>query len=179
MSKSWMSPVGRTELVSAILSQNGHGSHSHIRNVSHVCFLMTFTPDLPSTIVLGTSRPLTMTVIAKLLVSTTINPSSRLEKKVGVGAKCGDANTDFSPSVNQGTNCNTQPNGSVIWQSCNACHIGSSSVVFVSSSENFICSRNSVMFRSFAFSIHSVACFRIASSASHSVVLLFDQVVTC
>ena len=49
-SKSRMSPVGQIELVFAILSQKGHGSHSRMPKVSHVLLLMTFTPD-PSLII--------------------------------------------------------------------------------------------------------------------------------
>ena len=50
---SWsrISPVGRTELVSAIRNQKGHGSHSRMPRVSHVRLLMTFTLDPPSIIV--------------------------------------------------------------------------------------------------------------------------------
>ena len=69
-------------------------------------WLITFTPDPPSTIVPGTSHPLMITV-AGLLVPTTTGPSSGFEKKAGAGAKCGGANIDFSSSVNQGTNCNS------------------------------------------------------------------------
>ena len=81
-------------------------------------------PDPPSTIVLGSSYPLTIAVIAGLLVSTTVNPSSGFEKIAGAGGVSTAVIPDFSPSVNQGTNCNSRPNGSVIWHSCNAFHVG-------------------------------------------------------
>ena len=88
-SKSRMSPVGQTKLVSAIRNQKGHGSHSGMPKVSQVLLLMTFTPDPPSIIVPVISLPFTITVIVGLLVSTTAGPSSGLEKNVGVGAGFG------------------------------------------------------------------------------------------
>ena len=94
ISKFQISPIGRTELVSAIRSpffaihgQNGHGSHSLIPKVSNVCWLITLTPDPPSTIVLGTSLPLTIVVIAGLLVLTIVSPSYGLEKYVNIGSE--------------------------------------------------------------------------------------------
>ena len=88
-SKSQMSPVGWTKLVSAILNQKGHGSQSWIPKVSHVLLLMTFTPEPPSIIVLMISLPLTIVGIDGLLVSTTAGPSSGLEKNAGAGASFG------------------------------------------------------------------------------------------
>ena len=99
-------------------------------NSQHIacCWLITFTPNPPSTIVLGTSCPLMMIVIAGPLVSTTVSPSSGFEKKAGASAEYGGANTDFSLLVNRGTNCNSRPNNCVIWQSCNAYHVEPSSL---------------------------------------------------
>ena len=82
--------------------------------MSHVRRLITFTPDPPSTIVPGTSRPLIMAVIVELLVSTTVGPSSGFETKAGAGVGPGGANASFRPSMNWGTNCNNRPSGSMI-----------------------------------------------------------------
>ena len=62
-SRSWINPVGQTELVSAMRNQKGHGSHSWMPRLSHVRRLMTFTPNPPSMIVLAISLPFTITVI--------------------------------------------------------------------------------------------------------------------
>ena len=56
-----------TEFVSAIRSQNGHGSHSQIPIVSLVRLLITFAPNSPSIIALGTSTPLMITLIAMII----------------------------------------------------------------------------------------------------------------
>ena len=137
--------------------QNEHGSHSWIPKVLHIRQLITFTPDPPSTIVPGTSRPLMMAVIVGLLVSTTANPSSRFEKNVGAGAGLGGANADFKPSVNRGTNCSNRPSGSMIWHSRSACHAGfSCCIISVGSSDVFLYSCSSVTFCSFAF--RSILC---------------------
>ena len=114
MSKFRMSPVGRTELVSAIRSKNGHGSESLIPNVSHVRWLITFTPEPPSIIVLVISFPLIITIIVGLLMSTTTGPSSRLEKNVGAGSGFCEVNAILRPFVNRGANCSRRPRGSMI-----------------------------------------------------------------
>ena len=111
---SYIKLVGLIELVSAIQSQNGHRSHSWILRVLQVQRLITFTLDPPSTIVPGSSRPLTIAVIAGPFVSTTVGPSSGFEKKAGAGGLSTAVNPDLSPSVNRVTNCNSRPNGSVI-----------------------------------------------------------------
>ena len=105
----------QTELVSAILSQNGHGSQSLIPKVSHVLSLMTFTPEPLSIMFQIISLPLIITMMVWVLVSTTIGPSSRSEKNVGVGSGFGAVNVVLRPSVNRGTNCNMRPNGSTIF----------------------------------------------------------------
>ena len=176
MSRFQMSPVGQTEVVSAICSQNGHGSHSLMPSVSQVHWLITFTLDPPSIIILGTSLPLMMTITVGLLMSTTVGPSSELEKNDGVASKlCGD-NANFNPSINLGTNCKSQPSGSIIWHCCKACHVGLLSVLPIDSSTVLAYSFNSSMFLWLACCIHSMAYFR---SASHSTAFPFDLVVTC
>ena len=102
-----MNPVGRTELVSVIRNQKGHGSHSRMPKVSHVLLLMTFTPDPPSVIVLAISLPFTITVIAGLLVSTTAGPSSGLEKNVVVGVGFGLMMVSWRSAMSRGTNCSS------------------------------------------------------------------------
>ena len=99
-SKSRIKPVGLTKLVSATRSQNGQGSHSWIFRVLQVWMLITLTPDPPSTIVPSSSCPLTMAVIARLLVATTTGPSSGFEKKAEAGNGFDEVNSNFSPSVN-------------------------------------------------------------------------------
>ena len=82
--------------------------------VSHICWLMTFTLKPSSTIVPGIYLPLIITIITELLVSTTVGPSS--------GSRFSGVNTDLSPSINRGTNCNSRPNGNIIWHYVSACH---------------------------------------------------------
>ena len=174
-----MSPVGRTELVSAILNQNGHGSKSRIPKVSHVLLLMTFIPQPPSIMVLVISLTLTITVIAGLLVSTTPDPSSGFEKNAGPGSRFDSVSVVLSPAVNRGTNFSRRPNGSKIWHTCNACQVGPSSVLFTGSSGCAFCSYISAILRSLAFLIHLVACFQIFSWVSHLVSFPLERVVTC
>ena len=82
--------------------------------VSHVHWLITFTPEASSTIVPGISLPLIITVIAKLLVPITTGHFSELEKNVGADAGfCGN-NVDFNLFVNLGTSCKSRPNGNII-----------------------------------------------------------------
>ena len=83
-----------------------------------------FTLDPPSIIIPGSSCPFTMAVIAGLFVSTTVGPSSGFEKKVGAGGVPTAVIPVSSPSVKRGTSRNSRPNGSVIWHSCNVCHVG-------------------------------------------------------
>ena len=129
-----MSPVGRTELVFAILSQKGQGSHSRMPKVSQVLLLMMFTPDPPSIIVPAISLPFTITVIVGLLVSTTAGPSSGLEKNASAGAGFGLLTAAWRSAVNRGTNWSRRANGSTIWHSCNACQVGLSSMCLMASS---------------------------------------------
>ena len=139
-----------------------------------------FTPDPRSTIIPGSSRPLIITLIVGLLMSTTVGPSSRFEKNVEVGVGLDGANADFNSSLNRDTSCSNRPNGNVIWHSYIACHVGFSSCVFsVGSSIALLCSFISVTFRLLDSSIHSVVCFGMASCDSHSAIFPFDLVVTC
>ena len=75
-----MSSVGLTKLVYAILSQNGHGSHSYIPNLSQVRLLITFTSNPQLMIVLGTSFPLIIIVTIRLFSSITFVPSRKFQK---------------------------------------------------------------------------------------------------
>ena len=142
-SRSRISPVGRTELVSAIHNQKGHGSHSWMPRVSHVCLLMTFTPDPLSIIVPAISLPFTITVIVGLLLSG-------LEKNVGVGAGFGLMTVAWRSAVNRGTNWSRRANGSTIWHSCSACHVGLSSGCVTASSSCVFWFVMSAMFWSLA-----------------------------
>ena len=101
MSKSRMNPVGRTELVSANLSQNGHGSQYLIPKVWHVRRLITFAPEPPSIIIPIISFPLIITVIVGLLVSTTTGPYSGLEKNAGADSRFCEVKVILRPSVNR------------------------------------------------------------------------------
>ena len=75
---------------------------------------MTFTPDPLSMIVLTISLPFTITVIVGLLVSTTVSPSSGLEKNVGAGAGFGLMTVACRSIVNRGTNWSKRANGNTI-----------------------------------------------------------------
>ena len=88
-----ISLVGWTELVSAILNQNGHGSHSWIPNSSHVLLLITFTPEPPWMIVLGTSFPLIITATARLFSSIMVGPSLGFVKYIGTIASVMNINS--------------------------------------------------------------------------------------
>ena len=85
-----------------------------MHRLSHVRRLMTFTPNPPSMIVLAISLPFTITVIAGLLLSTTVGPSSGLEKNVDVGVGFGLMTVSYRSSVIRGTNWSRRANGSTI-----------------------------------------------------------------
>ena len=76
---------------------------------------------LPSIFVPSNSLPL-ITLITRLLVSTTTNPSSGLEKNVGASTGFCGVNANLSPFVNWEINCNRKPSGNIIWHWCKACH---------------------------------------------------------
>ena len=115
---------GRTEVVSTILSQNGHGSHSQITNLSHIILLITLTPNLSSIMVLDTSVPLIITMVVEFYSFITIGPSLAFVKWIWT-ADYSFLITATTDSVNLGTNFNRPTNDSVIWQSGNACHVES------------------------------------------------------
>ena len=75
---------------------------------------MTFTPDPPSIIVPAISFPFTIAVIAGLLVSTTVGPSSGLEKNAGAGVGFGLMTAACRSAVNRGTNLSSHANGNTI-----------------------------------------------------------------
>ena len=65
-------------------------------------------------IVPGISFPLTIAMIAGLLVSTTAGPSSGLEKNAAAGVGVGLVTAACKSAVNRGTNCSNRANGSTI-----------------------------------------------------------------
>ena len=75
---------------------------------------MTFTPDPPSIIVPAISFPFTIAVIAGLLVSTTMGPSSGLEKNAGAGIGLGFMSAACKFAVNRGTNYSSRAKGNTI-----------------------------------------------------------------
>ena len=81
--------------------------------LSHVRQLMKFTRDPPSMIVPVISLPFTITVIAGLLVCTTVGPSG-LEKNVGAGVGFGLMVVACRSAVNHGTNWRRRANDSTI-----------------------------------------------------------------
>ena len=159
ISKFWTSSVGCTELVSAIRNQDGHDSHSRIRNVSHIFLLITFTLDPPSMIVSGTSLPLMITITAGLLVSTTVGPSLGFVKNMGVVAGFGGDSANFKLSANRGTNCNSRPKGNMNWYCLSACHNGFSLVILVVSSSYLAYSCISLIGLLYPFRSFFVDCF--------------------
>ena len=171
---------GRSDRTGVHHSQlEGTRLQSRMPKLSHVPLLMTFTLEPPSIIVPTISLPFTIIVIPRMLVSTTTGPSSGLEKNVVVRAVFSSVTVVRRPAVNRGTNCSKRSNGSTIWHSCNACHVGSSSVCLTASSSYAFWSSISATLRSLAFLIHSVACFRIASWVSHSATFLIHFMTCC
>ena len=131
-------------------------------------------------IVLGTYFHFMINVTAGLFLSITSDPSLGFVKYVSVVAGFGGANADLRPSVNRATNCNNRPSGNMIWRFVSTYHDGSSSAMPVSSSNCLACSWCILLiFRWFVYCTHSMAIFRTASCASHSVVFPFAWVVTC